>query len=115
MSCAACTACTAEREIKYKSERKFWEEQQKEVAARLAALSAELEAHRGASRAPQLEHRIQVGGCRSGDLFAGSCGCGDVTVTCRNWLQPMVVVCMGRLLPALLSRTPHACRPACLP
>ena len=60
-ACTVCTACTAEREIKYKSERKFWEEQQKEVAARLVLLSAELEAYRGASRAPQLEGRIQVG------------------------------------------------------
>jgi hypothetical protein len=114
-------ACTAEREIKYKSERKFWEEQQKEVAARLAALSAELEAHRGASRAPQLEQRIQVGGwvgrlagwvraCRGGKyaqkMPLGRFGPPELAAT--NGGRSL-----DRLEPALLSRMPHAC--ACLP
>ena len=52
----------AEREIKYKSEKKYWEEQHKEVAARVAALTAEMAAYRGTSKAQQLEERIQVGG-----------------------------------------------------
>ncbi|KAL4420581.1 hypothetical protein ABPG75_010237 [Micractinium tetrahymenae] len=49
----------AEREIKYKSEKKQWEEQHKELAARLAALSSEVEAYRGTSKTQQLEDRIQ--------------------------------------------------------
>ncbi|PSC71814.1 hypothetical protein C2E20_4927 [Micractinium conductrix] len=49
----------AEREIKYKSEKKYWEEQHKEVAARVAALTAEMAAYRGTSKAQQLEERIQ--------------------------------------------------------
>ncbi|KAL4436325.1 hypothetical protein ABPG77_009887 [Micractinium sp. CCAP 211/92] len=49
----------AEREIKYKSEKKHWEEQQKELAARLAVLSSEVEAYRGTSKTQQLEDRIQ--------------------------------------------------------
>lgn len=55
------THAQAEREIKYKSERKFWEEQHKELVARVAALTAEMEAYRGTSKAQQLEERIQVG------------------------------------------------------
>lgn len=51
----------AEREIKYKSEKKHWEEQQKELAARLAALGSEVEAYRGTSKSQQFEDRIQVG------------------------------------------------------
>ena len=51
---------TAEREIKYKTEKKYWEEQQKELAARLLALSLEMEAYRGNSKAHQMEERIQV-------------------------------------------------------
>lgn len=49
----------AEREIKYKSEKKFWEEQQKELAERVKLLSTEMEAYRGASKTHQLEERIQ--------------------------------------------------------
>jgi hypothetical protein len=51
---------TAEREVKYKSDKKYWEEQQKVLAARLAALTVEMEAYRGAGKAQQLEERIQV-------------------------------------------------------
>lgn len=58
-----------EREIKYKSEKKWWEEQHKGLAARLAALTAEVDAYRGNSKAPQLEERIQVGG-RVGEPYS---------------------------------------------
>lgn len=54
--------CT-EREIKYKQEKKYWEEQQKEMAARVTALAAERDALRGGSGAQQLEERIQASHC----------------------------------------------------
>lgn len=63
----------AEREIKYKSEKKWWEEQQKELAGRLAGLTAELDAYRGASKAPQLEERIQVGGQAAAGVLRTDC------------------------------------------
>lgn len=60
-----CASLPTEREIKYKQEKKYWEEQQKELAARVAALSAERDALRGGSGAQQLEERIQVARCCS--------------------------------------------------
>lgn len=59
-------SCPAEREIKYKQEKKYWEEKQKELAARVAALGAERDALRGGSGAQQLEERIQVRSCCAG-------------------------------------------------
>lgn len=67
----------AEREIKYKSEKKQWEEQQKELATRLAALSREVEAYRGTSGAQQLEDRIQVGAVTAQHMFQHVCTMGN--------------------------------------
>lgn len=49
----------AEREVKYKQDKRSWEEQQKELADRLAVVQRDLESYRGASKAPEFEERIQ--------------------------------------------------------
>lgn len=49
----------AEREVKYKQDKRRWEEGQKEAEAALAAARGELEALRGSSGAAALERRIQ--------------------------------------------------------
>ena len=63
LSPSALLSSIAEREIKYKQDKKYWEEQQKELAARVAALAAERDALRGGSGAQQLEERIQASRC----------------------------------------------------
>lgn len=51
---------SAEREIKYKTDKKVWEEHQKELQERITLLTIQIEGLKGSSGTHSLEARIEV-------------------------------------------------------